>query len=163
MEQSLKKAAGHQYVEPTKAMDTLTPEQRRRAMASVKSENTAPELLVRRILHANGFRFRLHRKDLPGKPDIVLPKYRTVIFVHGCFWHQHTGCPHASRPSSNQDYWQPKLDRNIERDAKRQAALRALGWRVIVVWECNTKNLPKIATELKQLLTARHQAACIQL
>lgn len=134
-------------------MDVLTPEQRRRTMAAVKSKNTAPELLVRRLLHAAGYRFRLHRKDLPGNPDIVLPKYRTLIFVHGCFWHQHSGCKAAARPSTRQEYWCAKLDGNINRDAANQAKLRSMGWRVIVVWECETKSAGVLLERLQLALS----------
>ncbi len=103
-------------------------------MAQVKSENTSPELAIRKLLHRLGYRFRLHRKDLPGKPDIVLPKYNTVIFVHGCFWHGHTGCKRAARPTSNTDFWNKKLDRNIERDRKAREELEKMDWRVITIW-----------------------------
>jgi DNA mismatch endonuclease (patch repair protein) len=109
-------------------------------MAQVKSQNTAPEYIVRRLLHSKGYRFRLHRKDLHGKPDIVLPKHKKVIFVHGCFWHGHIGCPRAARPTSNTQFWNKKLDRNVERDARAQEALKDLGWEVLVVWECQTKS-----------------------
>lgn len=120
-------------------MDILTPDQRRRTMASVKSKNTGPELLVRKLLHAQGFRFRLHRADLPGCPDITLPRYGTVIFVHGCFWHQHSGCGNAERPVSNREYWDKKLDRNVYRDLRNRDLLQKKGWRVLVIWECETK------------------------
>lgn len=130
-------------------MDVLTPEQRRKAMSAVKSANTAPELRVRQVLHAAGFRFRLHRKDLPGKPDIVLPRYRTVVFVHGCFWHQHPSCKHAARPSTRQEYWQPKLDGNVKRDSAKKAELEILGWHVVVVWECETKNAGYLIAKLR--------------
>lgn len=134
-------------------MDVLTPEQRRRTMAAVKSKNTKPELVVRRLLHAAGYRFRLHRKDLVGKPDIVLPKYRTVVFVHGCFWHQHSACKSAARPASRQEYWEAKLDRNISRDASNRAQLEALGWQVIVVWECEIKAKEALLQRLTSALT----------
>lgn len=110
-------------------------------MVANKSKDTKPEILVRKLLHALGYRFRLCRKDLPGKPDIVLPKYRTVIFVHGCFWHQHAGCKAASRPSTNVEFWEKKFARNRERDARVEAELAALGWRVIVIWECEVKRV----------------------
>lgn len=122
-------------------MDTMTPEQRHRVMVANKSKDTKPEILVRKLLHGLGYRFRLCRKDLPGKPDIVLPKYRTVIFVHGCFWHQHAGCKAASRPSTNVEFWEKKFARNRERDARVEAELAALGWRVIVIWECEVKRV----------------------
>ncbi len=112
-------------------------------MRRVKSANTKPEMRVRRWLHARGFRFRLHRKDLPGKPDIVLPKYRTVIFVHGCFWHGHPGCKAADLPASNREYWEAKIGRNVERDRRTRRLLREQGWRVMVVWECKLGELPR--------------------
>ncbi|MES2103344.1 MAG: very short patch repair endonuclease [Pseudomonadota bacterium] len=135
-------------------MDILTPEQRRRAMSAVKSTNTVPELRVRQLLHAAGFRFRLHRKDLPGTPDIVLVRYRTVVFVHGCFWHQHPGCKHATRPSTRQEYWQPKLDGNVKRDSAKRAELEGQGWNVIIVWECETKNAESLLDRLKLSIEA---------
>ena len=97
-------------------MDVYTPQQRSRVMAAVRSTDTEPERRVRRLLHRLGYRFRLHRPDLPGRPDIVLPKWRAVLFVHGCFWHQHPNCPRAARPTSNVDFWNRKLDRNFRRD-----------------------------------------------
>lgn len=117
-------------------------------MRRVHSTDTTPERRVRSFLHKLGFRFRLHRKDLPGKPDIVLPGRRTVIFVHGCFWHCHRSCPRATIPASRQEYWRPKFERTIARDRENQEELRRQGWNVIVVWECETKALPGEATEL---------------
>ncbi|MFZ6813778.1 very short patch repair endonuclease [Undibacterium sp. Rencai35W] len=133
-------------------MDTIGPEQRSRVMAAIKSCNTKPELAVRRMLHALGFRFRLHRKDLPGRPDIVLPKYKTVVLVNGCFWHQHAGCKLASRPASHQEYWEPKLDRNIERDKANCAKLTALGWRVVMIWECELRDASDVSLRLMNCL-----------
>ena len=115
--------------------DTVSPSQRSWIMRQVRSENTSPEIYVRRTLHAAGFRFRLHDKKLPGKPDLVLAKYRTAVFVQGCFWHWH-GCRRTRMPSTNVDYWQRKIARNVERDAKNLAALTDMGWNVQVVWEC---------------------------
>ncbi len=109
-------------------------------MSRIRNKNTIPELLLRSFLHRMGFRFRLHRKDLPGKPDIVLPKYKTVIFVHGCFWHRHSGCKRATTPSTNTEYWEEKFRKNVERDEKNRVELEALGWQVMVVWECEIKN-----------------------
>lgn len=117
-------------------VDFLSPAERSERMSRIRSTNTSPEVALRRELHALGFRFRLHRKDLPGKPDIVLPKYRTAIFVHGCFWHRHGGCKIANTPKSNTGFWQEKFDRNVARDAKSEELLKAQGWAVIVVWEC---------------------------
>ena len=117
-------------------MDHLTPTRRRWNMSRIKSKNTTPEMRVRSMLHRAGYRFRLHVEHLPGKPDIVLPKYKTVIFVHGCFWHRHEGCSRATMPSTNQEYWKKKFKSNVERDKREQAELKKAGWRVIVVWEC---------------------------
>ena len=109
-------------------------------MARIKSKDTKPELAVRKALHKLGYRFRLHRRDLPGKPDVVLPRYRTVLLVHGCFWHRHPGCRFAYMPKSRVDFWRAKFDRNVARDNEVQAALRDLGWTVRVVWECETED-----------------------
>jgi DNA mismatch endonuclease, patch repair protein len=117
-------------------------------MRRVHSANTSPELKIRSLLHGLGFRFRLHRNDLPGIPDIVLPKHRTALFVHGCFWHRHPGCPRASTPAVKQDYWLPKFARTTERDKKNQEELRRRGWNVIVVWECELKNIPALKDRL---------------
>lgn len=122
-------------------MDKLTPQQRSAVMSAVKNKDTLPELRVRRALHAMGYRFRLHCKDLPGKPDIVLPKYKLCIFVNGCFWHQHPGCGRATVPTSNREFWGKKLSGNIERDKKNGRELRLLGWRVCIIWECETKKV----------------------
>lgn len=108
-------------------------------MSGIRGKDTRPELLIRRILFASGFRFRLHRRDLPGMPDIVLPKYRAAIFVHGCFWHMHEGCRYAKLPSSNEQFWHEKLGSNRERDRKNINLLMEAGWRVLVVWECMTR------------------------
>jgi DNA mismatch endonuclease (patch repair protein) len=117
-------------------MDRLTPEQRSRLMSRIRGKNTKPEMIVRSWLHKHGYRFRLHRKDLPGKPDIVLPKYKTVIFVHGCFWHRHEGCKRATIPKSNAKYWQEKFLRNQERDNIALAELYKREWNCLVLWEC---------------------------
>lgn len=116
--------------------DRVPPEARSRMMAAVRGKNTKPELVVRRALHAAGFRFRLHRRDLPGRPDIVLPRHRVAVFVHGCFWHGHD-CPRGRRPTSNVEFWGPKLDRNLERDSEATAALERSGWRHVAIWECS--------------------------
>lgn len=119
-------------------------------MASVKSKDTTPELTVRRTLHALGYRFRLHRKDLPGRPDIVLPRHRIVIFVHGCFWHGHR-CRRGRRPTSNLRFWNTKLDLNIRRDRLARRKLKALRWQSIVIWECQTRK-PGFENRLGELL-----------
>jgi DNA mismatch endonuclease (patch repair protein) len=129
-------------------VDTFSPEKRSEIMRCVRSTDTTPEKRVRSLLHKLGFRFRLHRNDLPGKPDIVLPKHHTVVFVHGCFWHRHQECPHATTPASRQEYWLPKFGRTVERDKKNQQLLGQKGWNVVVVWECETKDLSKLTEEL---------------
>jgi DNA mismatch endonuclease, patch repair protein len=105
-------------------------------MRRIRATNTKPELTVRRYLYASGLRFRIHFASLSGKPDIVLPKYRTVVFVHGCFWHQHRGCKHSARPQSNREYWEPKLKKTVVRDSRHRRVLIAAGWHVHIVWEC---------------------------
>lgn len=116
-------------------MDTRTPEQRRHIMQSVKSKDTGPEMAVRRMLHAKGYRYRLHRKDLPGSPDIVFASKRKAIFVHGCFWHGHE-CSKGKLPKSKLNYWRPKIEQNKDRDARNIAKLEAAGWQTLVVWQC---------------------------
>ena len=111
-------------------------------MSRIRSENTKPEKLVRSLLYKAGYRFRIHRKDLPGKPDIVLSKYKTVIFVHGCFWHYHSDCREGRIPSTNSNFWKNKLSKTVERDKKHQNELRELGWKVIVIWECEVESDP---------------------
>ena len=129
--------------------DMFDLKKRSEIMSKVHSANTKPEIRVRKLLHSMGYRFRLQRRDLPGNPDIVLPRYKTVIFVHGCFWH---GCPTCRRakirPQSNSEYWEKKLDRTLERDKHNQMLLDQLGWRVLVIWECETKK--KLLEELIQ-------------
>lgn len=120
-------------------------------MSRVRGENTTPELTVRKYLHALGFRYRLHVKELPGKPDIVLPKYRTVVFVHGCFWHRHRGCRYASMPKSNVKFWIKKFKLNVARDKRNAVALRKAGWRCLTIWGCETKlneNLDRLAERI---------------
>ena len=121
--------------------DRLTPLKRSALMAKIKSKDTGPELRVRRVAHALGYRFRLHRKDLPGRPDLVFPRLRKAIMVHGCFWHRHPGCKQASKPKSRVDFWQAKFLRNMARDADALMALEILGWDVLVVWECETEGV----------------------
>jgi len=114
-------------------------EQRSRNMSAIKSKNTKPEITVRKLLHSMGYRFRLHRKDLPGSPDIVLPKYKTVIFVHGCFWHRHENCKYATTPKTRKEFWEKKFRENINRDNLNQANLSLKGWKIIIIWECQLK------------------------
>ncbi len=132
-------------------MDTRTPEQRRRIMKAVKSKNTSPEVLVRKILHGLGYRFRLHRKDLPGNPDIVLPSRKKAIFVHGCFWHLHD-CPKGRPPKSRQEYWLPKLEKNAERDRIKEEQIRKAGWKVLVVWQCELKDIASATKRLQDFV-----------
>ncbi len=133
--------------------DIFAPEKRHEIMQNVKTKNTAPEIKLRSLLHKNGFRFRVNRKDLPGKPDIVLPKYRAVIFVHGCFWHGHD-CPRGQRPQTNADFWNQKIDRNVIRDKSDVSLLESLGWRVLIVWECEIKkkNEAVLLSRVKEFL-----------
>ena len=133
-------------------MDTFSPQKRSSVMACVKSRDTGPEKLVRSLLHAMGYRFRLYRKDLPGTPDIVLPRYGTVMFVHGCFWHQHDGCKRAKLPATNTDFWQKKLTANKKRDARIAEELEELGWKVLVIWECELKNREALCEHIRQCL-----------
>jgi len=121
-------------------------------MRSIRQKGTAPEMVVRRIAHAIGARYRLHHKDLPGRPDLVFPSRRLCIFVHGCFWHRHPGCRLASSPGSNVEFWQEKFARNVERDARKENELRAAGWRVEIVWECETRDPVLLKERLRALL-----------
>lgn len=131
--------------------DTRSPEQRRRIMQSVGSKDTGPELTVRRLLYKLGYRYRLYRKDLPGKPDIVFSGRKKAIFVHGCFWHSHD-CKKGKPPKSRLDYWLPKLDANIRRDKEKIEQLEALGWKVLVIWQCEIGEIEKLATKLRDFL-----------
>jgi DNA mismatch endonuclease (patch repair protein) len=124
-------------------IDNVTVVKRSWIMSQVRGKDSKPEIIVRSMLHQSGYRFRLHRKDLPGKPDLVLPKYRTVIFVHGCFWHRHRTCRKASLPQNNQAFWKAKFLRNAERDLRNNRLLRRKGWHVVVVWECEIKKSPE--------------------
>lgn len=131
--------------------DTMTKEERSRCMAAIKGKDTKPELLVRRYLFSRGLRFRIHVRTLPGSPDVVLPKYRTVIFINGCFWHGHEGCRYFRMPGSNVEFWEAKISRNTARDKKNVADLEAMGWRVITVWECELRTKPLLAETLERL------------
>lgn len=126
--------------------DVLSKEQRKKCMSHIKSKDTKPEIMVRHFLFTNGFRYRLHKKDMPGKPDIVLPKYKTVIFINGCFWHGHEGCKYATLPKANHDFWLSKITGNIERDKATYLTLRGLGWKVIEIWQCQLKPKTKNQT-----------------
>ncbi|MDA8094820.1 MAG: very short patch repair endonuclease [Betaproteobacteria bacterium] len=130
--------------------DRLTPEQRSLLMQKVRGANTRPEKVVRSLLHRLGFRFRLHRKDLPGTPDIVLPRWHVALFVHGCFWHGH-GCSIGRLPKSNTEYWRHKIEGNIARDQRKQAQLESLGWHVVVVWQCELRDHVRLSRRLSAL------------
>lgn len=121
--------------------DVMTPEQRSRCMAAIKGKDTKPEMIVRKYLFSRGLRFRVQVRKLPGNPDIVLPKYKVVIFVNGCFWHGHEGCKYFRLPKSNVEFWEKKIERNVARDVRNEAELKALGWRVVRVWECEIKTV----------------------
>lgn len=132
-------------------MDRISPRHRSRVMSSVGGKHTKPEIRVRKILHALGVRFRLHARNLPGSPDIVLPRRRIAIFVHGCFWHRHKGCAKASTPDDNREFWLGKFAANRKRDSRTSKALAKLGWKVIILWECETAD-PIVARALLQKL-----------
>ena len=125
-------------------------------MRQVKGRDTSPEKIVRSLLHRMGYRFRLQRDDLPGKPDIVLPRLKTVVFVNGCFWHRHSGCKRATTPATNVDYWQTKFARNVARDARNQAELEKMGWRVVIVWECELKDKTTLEKRLDDYLKSSY-------
>jgi DNA mismatch endonuclease (patch repair protein) len=130
----------------------MTAAERSRIMRAVKGQDTAPEMLVRRMAHGMGYRHRLHRKDLPGKPDLVFPSRRKVVFVHGCFWHGHDCKRGARMPKANQAYWQAKIARNRSRDRKNQESLCNMGWRILVIWECEMKDYEALAARLRDFL-----------
>jgi DNA mismatch endonuclease, patch repair protein len=133
--------------------DIVSRQKRSKMMSGIRGKNTKPEIKVRQFLHSKGLRFRIHVRDLPGRPDIVLPKYRTVVFVHGCFWHRHPNCRFAYRPKSNINFWEAKLNGNSERDAKYTKELVELGWNVIVVWECQAENTHILEQVVRDIAT----------
>ncbi|RVA06534.1 very short patch repair endonuclease [Mesorhizobium sp. M7A.F.Ca.US.001.02.1.1] len=133
-------------------MDIVTPAVRSAMMGRIKGKDTKPEMAVRKLAHAMGYRFRLHRRDLPGKPDLVFPSRNTVIFVHGCFWHRHEGCKCCYSPKSNVEFWQGKFNHNIARDERVLGELQDLGWKVAVVWECEVDDLPGLKSKLQAYL-----------
>lgn len=133
--------------------DIWAKEKRSEVMSLIRSKHTRPELIVRSMLHRMGFRFRLHRRDLPGEPDIVLPKHKSAIFVHGCFWHFHKNCRDGKIPQSNQEYWRPKLEGNARKDEQALSALRADGWNTLVIWECELReNLTEVQERVEEFL-----------
>lgn len=134
-------------------MDNLSKAERSNRMSRIRGKNTKPELLVRSMVHRMGFRFRLHRADLPGKPDLVFVSRRKVLFVHGCFWHRHKNCKKATTPASNTEYWFPKFDKTVERDRRALYCLRKHGWRPLVVWECESNDMAILARKLRAFLS----------
>lgn len=135
-------------------MDTLSKAERSANMALIRWRDTKPEMAVRRTAHRLGYRFRLHRRDLPGRPDLVFPSRKAVIFVHGCFWHQHKGCGGGRMPKARRAYWQAKLGGNVARDQKTRRKLRLLGWRVLVIWECKTRDVEGVERRITAFLEA---------
>ena len=138
-------------------MDTLSPERRSWNMSRIRNRDTKPEILVRSLLHGMGYRYRLHRRDLPGRPDIVLPRYKTAVLVHGCFWHRHEGCRYAYSPKTRADFWMAKFRDNVERDQRQREELRNLGWRIVTIWECETRDQERLQERVVQRLGARDE------
>lgn len=138
--------------------DKLSPERRSENMRRIRAANTLPEMTVRRLVHAMGFRFRLHVKTLPGRPDLVFSKGRKVILVHGCFWHSHQGCKEAHIPKTRLGYWRPKLERNRRRDLENTSELRQLGWNVLVIWECETAKTGALTKRLRRFLRSKRSS-----
>ena len=132
--------------------DNLSREQRSAQMSRISGKNTAPEVFVRSLLHRMGYRFRVHVKSLPGTPDIVLPKYRTILFVHGCFWHRHSGCPLTYQVKSNKGFWREKFRKNLDRDRRTAASLVEMGWTVAVIWQCEVKEPVRLKQRLLRIL-----------
>lgn len=140
-------------------MDTVSKAVRSRNMSRIRSRDTMPERVVRSLLHRMGYRFRLHGKGLPGRPDVVLTRYRTVILVHGCFWHRHKMCPYASIPKTRKQFWRTKFNANVARDRVVHSELRTLGWHVVVVWECELRNMERLGKRLAAQLSGYATAA----
>jgi len=132
-------------------VDSLDPSRRSWNMGRIKGKNTRPEIAVRSLLHSMGFRFRLHRRDLPGTPDIVLPKYRTAIFINGCFWHRHPGCKYAYTPKSRTEFWEKKFKGTTQRDASNRKLLMDLGWKVETIWECELRNIEQLREKIEKI------------
>lgn len=140
-------------------MDKISPERRSANMGRIRSKDTSPEVVLRRLIHGLGYRFRLHRRDLPGKPDIVFPARRKIIFMHGCFWHQHPGCPEGRIPGFRPEYWIAKLKRNQARDEGNRALLEQQGWRILVVWECELKDTAAVTKAVRNFLAGTKPAS----
>jgi len=134
-------------------IDIVKPAKRSAMMANVKAKDTKPEMIVRSLAHQLGYRFRLHKRDLPGSPDLTFPKLKKTIFVHGCFWHRHEGCKFSYSPKSNQDFWQKKFASNVKRDNNALIKLAELGWEALIIWECETKDLAKLRSILQKFLS----------
>ncbi|HAD08299.1 MAG TPA: very short patch repair endonuclease [Porticoccaceae bacterium] len=132
--------------------DTLTPRERSKRMSLIRGSDSAPEMKLRRLVHGMGYRYRLHVKELPGKPDMVFPSRHAVIFMHGCFWHRHKACKLARLPKSRLDFWQPKLEENRKRDLRNQERLKKMGWRMLVVWECQIVDTQRVSNIVKEFL-----------
>ena len=143
--------------------DKVTPKIRSRIMSHIRSESMAPEMLLRQLVYAMGYRYRLHRIDLPGKPDLVFQGRKKIIFVHGCFWHQHAECKDGHLPKTNLQYWIPKLERNIQRDKKVVEELTEIGWDVLVIWECQLADRERLAIKLKEFLSANSRYKSLRL
>lgn len=133
-------------------MDNISPEKRSWNMGKIRAKNTGPEIIVRSLLHSLGYRFRIHSEKLPGHPDIVLPKYKTIIFVHGCFWHRHRKCKYAYTPKTRTEFWNTKFSGNIKRDREVQFELKQLGWRVLIIWECEISDKTKLTRRIRRTL-----------
>ena len=133
-------------------VDRIPPERRSWLMSRVRSKDTSPEMAVRRLTHSMGYRYRLHGKDLPGSPDLVFPSRKAVIFVHGCFWHRHDGCKKATTPKTRNEYWANKFELNVSRDARAISDLEIKGWKALIIWECETRNLEYLSLKIKKFL-----------
>jgi len=136
-------------------IDVFSSEKRSQIMSRIRGYDTKPELTVRSIIHRMGFRFRVHQDKLPGDPDIVLAKHKRVIFVHGCFWHGHKKCPRSKRPTSNRDFWQSKLDKNMERDSRQQNELNKMGWKYLIIWQCEVNTPNRLQQKIRRFLANR--------
>lgn len=139
---------------PIRQMDVFTPEKRSAVMRAVRGADTGPEIAVRRLVHSMGYRYGLHCRDLPGRPDLVFRRLRKVVFVHGCFWHRHN-CPAGRVPDSRRQYWESKLDGNVRRDRRNQKALRDAGWQIMTVWECELRDQERLSKRLRRFLAAK--------
>jgi len=133
-------------------MDVVSPKRRSEIMSRIRGKNTTPELIVRKLVYSMGYRYRLHYAKLPGKPDLVFPGRKKVIFVHGCFWHGHEGCPKGKLPKTKLDYWGPKLEENKQRDISKQDKLKELGWQILIIWQCELKNPEKLKSNIHDFL-----------